>query len=70
MPLTLSLDAPLLTIEEFARRTGATVLSVGKQCERRQLPFIQYEAGGRRYINMVQLTQLCDKANANKKWNK
>ncbi len=70
MNMTLSLDTPLLTLPEYARRSGATVNVVRKQCENGQLPFIQNGTGGTRYINMVQLTQRCMEANADKPHNR
>ena len=70
MNMTLSLDSPMLSLEEYARRTGVTVVSVRKQCEKGHLPFIQCEDRGTRYINMVQLTQICMEANADKAWNR
>jgi len=69
MSLTLSLDSPLLSITEYATRTGITIDSVRKQMEKGHLPFIQHEARGTRYINMVQLTQRCAEANSDKAWN-
>lgn len=69
MSLTLSLDTPLLTIAEYARRSGMTINVVRKQCESGQLPFIQNGTNSTRYINMVQLTQRCMEANADKAWN-
>lgn len=69
MNMTLSIDAPLLSIDEYARRVGITTESVRKQCEKGQLPFIQAEQRGTRYINMVQLTQRCAEANSDKPWN-
>jgi hypothetical protein len=59
----------MLSIEEYARRTGVSIDSVRKQCEKGHLPFIQAERRGRRYINMVLLTQRCLDANAEKPWN-
>jgi hypothetical protein len=67
--MTFAIDTPMLSIEEYARRTGVTVISVRKQCEKGHLPFIQCEERGTRYINMVQLTQRCLEANAGKPWN-
>ena len=69
MAMTLSLDTPMLSLEEYARRTGITVVSVRKQCDKGHLPFIQCETRGVRYINMVQLTQRCAEANSDKHWN-
>ncbi|WP_022940085.1 hypothetical protein [Psychromonas hadalis] len=69
MHMTLSLDVPMLSIAEYAKRTGISVDSVKKQCVKGQLPFIQTELRGTRYINMVQLTQRCAEANADKAWN-
>lgn len=70
MTMTLSLDTPMLSLDEYARRTGITVNVVRKQCESGMLPFIQHETRGTRYINMVQLYQLCEEANADKAWNR
>ncbi|WP_220485913.1 hypothetical protein [Psychromonas sp. SR45-3] len=69
MSMTIALDVPLLTIPEYARRSGATINVVRKQCDNGQLPFVQNGTGGTRYINMVQLTQRCMDANADKAWN-
>ena len=69
MSMTLSLDTPLLSLHEYAKRTGISVDSVRKQCMTGQLPFIQHETRGTRYVNMVQLTQRCAEANADKAWN-
>ncbi len=63
------LDAPMLSLGEYARRVGITVESVRNQCDKGHLPFIQKERNGRRYINMVQLYQQCQQANADKRWN-
>lgn len=70
MSLTLSLDTPLLSLSEYATRTGISIDSVRKQMEKGHLPFIQHETRGTRYINMVQLTQKCAEANADKAWNR
>lgn len=70
MSITLALDAPMLSLDEYARRTGISVESVRKQCDKGHLPFIQKEAKGTRYINMVQLYQQCNDANADKRWNR
>ncbi len=67
--MTLSLDTPLLSLDEYASRTGISVDSVRKQMEKGHLPFIQHENRGTRYINMVQLTQRCAEANNDKPWN-
>ncbi|MBL4831294.1 MAG: hypothetical protein JKY55_15585 [Aliivibrio sp.] len=67
--MTLSLDAPLLSIAEYAKRSGTSVDSVKKQCDKGHLPFIQHEQRGKRYINMVQLMKRCEEANAGKGWN-
>lgn len=69
MTMTLSLDTPLLSLDEYASRTGISVDSVRKQMEKGHLPFIQHENRGTRYINMVQLTQRCAEANNDKPWN-
>jgi hypothetical protein len=69
MSMTLSLDTPLLSLGEYARRTGISVESVRKQMDKGHLPFIQHENRGTRYINMLQLTQRCADANADKAWN-
>ena len=69
MNINLPLDAPMLSIGEYARRTGVSIDSVRNQMEKGHLPFIQYEARGTRYINMVQLYQRCSEANADKQWN-
>lgn len=55
MSMTLAIDVPMLSIPEYARRSGTTVESVKKQCDKGHLPFIQNEPRGTRYINMVQL---------------
>ena len=70
MSMTIALDVPLLTIPEYARRSGATINVVRKQCDNGQLPFIQNGTGGTRYINMVQLYKYCEEANANKPHNR
>lgn len=70
MNLTLSIDTPLLSIDEYARRTGISVNSVRNQCEKGHLPFIQCEQRGSRYINMVQLYQMCNEANEDKPHNR
>ena len=67
--MILSPDTPLLSIEEYARRTGITVASVRNQCDKGHLPFIQQETRGTRYINMVQLYKRCNEANAERVWN-
>jgi hypothetical protein len=69
MNMTLSLDTPLLSLSEYASRTGISIDSVRKQMEKGHLPFIQHEVRGTRYINMVQLTQRCAEANSDKRWN-
>lgn len=69
MSLTLAIDVPLLSIPEYAKRSGATVESVKKQCDKGHLPFIQNEPRGTRYINIVQLMKRCEEANAAKPWN-
>lgn len=69
MNMTLSLDTPMLSIDEYARRTGVSIDSVRKQMEKGHLPFIQNGTRGTRYVNMVQLTQRCAEANADKQWN-
>ncbi len=69
MNITLALDTPLLSIAEFAKRSGITIRSVQKQCETGQLPVIQRGVRGIRYINMVQLTQRCAESNSNEPWN-
>lgn len=68
--MTITFGPPLLSIPEFARQTGTTVKSVGMQCDKGHLPFIQHEPRGTRYINMAQLTQRCMEANADKQWNR
>ena len=65
MSITLAIDSPVLTIEEFNRRTGATKRAIGTQMDRRQLPFIQYADGGTRYVNMVALHKIADASNTN-----
>lgn len=70
MNMTLSLDTPMLSLGEFSRRTGISIEAVRRQCESGQLPFIQHGTGGTRYINMLQLTQHCAEANADKPHNK
>ena len=70
MSLIISLDTPMVSIAEYARRCGTTVNAVRKQCENGQLPFVQNGTGGTRFINMVQLTQRCAEENANSAWNR
>ncbi|WP_019615116.1 hypothetical protein [Psychromonas ossibalaenae] len=70
MNMTLSFGPPLLSLEEYARRTGITIDSVRNQIIKGQLPFIQHGTRGTRYINMVQLTQLCLEANTDNPHNK
>jgi hypothetical protein len=59
----------MLSIPEFAKRTGITVESVKKQMDKGHLPFIQNELRGTRYINMLQLAKRCEEANTDKAWN-
>jgi len=68
MSITLAIDSPVLTIEEFSRRSGTTKRSIGTQMDRGQLPFIQHEPRGTRYVNMIALHKMADAANADKPW--
>lgn len=67
--MNIILDTPMLSLEEYARRTGITVESVRNQCDKGHLPFIQKTRNGKRYINMVQLFKRCNDANAEQQWN-
>lgn len=59
MQINLVISEPLLTLEEYAKRTGQTIDSVKDQARRHFLPIVQKEARGLRFVNMVELTQRC-----------
>ncbi len=67
--MIVSFDTPMLSLSEYARRTGITVDSVRNQILQGQLPVIQHETRGTRYINMVKLTEFCMEADADKPHN-
>ena len=73
MSLTLLLDTPLLSIPEYARRSGTTVKSVSTQCDKGHLPFIQQESCflRRSIIEKISITDIVEYPHAGdqKLWN-
>ena len=63
-----NIDTPLVTIDEYSRRSGMTKRSIGTQMDRNQIPFIQYEPRGTRYVNMLAIHKMADIANEDKPW--
>jgi len=56
--MQVHIDAPYLSVEEYARRTGLSVRAVRDRCIRGQLPVQPREKDGERYmINVAFLTK-------------
>ena len=61
--LNVVITAPMLTVAEYAERTGQTIPSVEAQIGNNILPIIQPKgARSTRFINMIELIKLCDQA--------
>lgn len=69
MSITIAVDSPILSIEEFAKRTGQTECAVANQMNKGTLPFIQSQPRATRFVNVIQLSKICEEANADKPWN-
>lgn len=71
MTLALHIDAPFLSIPEFARRTGQTVTAVTSQIDLGQIPVIKLKDMGstepskktksKRFVNMIALHKISEK---------
>lgn len=68
MSITITVDSPVLSIPEFARRTGQTECAVAAQMDRGALPFIQYQPRASRFVNIITLIKICEESNADKPW--
>lgn len=64
--LNLTVNTPLLTIAEYAKRTGQTDRAVESQVINKTLPTVQNGARSKIFINMIELIKLCDKAEETK----
>ncbi len=71
MSLSIQIDAPFLSIAEYAKRTGQTKAAVTTQVDRGQLPIIKLKdteqaetdvkkKRSKRFINMVALYKKAD----------
>ena len=59
MQINLIVTEPLLTLEEYAKRTGQTIDVVKHQASKGFLPIIQERPRATRFVNMVALTNRC-----------
>ena len=66
MSITIALDSPVLSIPEFAKRTGQTKEAIASQMDSGALPFIQHQFRATRFVNMLKLAQICEESNADK----
>lgn len=66
MSAIIHIDSPLLTIEEFAKRSGMTKDAVRHKVNNGELPTVDTRLDptkrGRIYINMVKLVEMADQA--------
>lgn len=62
MSITISFDAPILSIPEFAKRTGQTEDAIAMQMRRGAIPFIQHQPRATRFVNMVKLAEICSES--------
>lgn len=66
MSLQFHIDTPLLTIEEFSKRSGIPVSTIRKKVDASKLPTcdtrLNKDKRGAIYINMLKLAQLADNA--------
>ncbi len=54
--LTLQIDAPFISVEEYAKRTGQTNKAVVRQCQEGKLPIGERSSNRAPFmINMVQM---------------
>lgn len=64
MSVIFHIDTPLVTIEEFARRSGMTVDAARHKVAAGELPTVDTRLDktkrGRTYINLLKLAQLAD----------
>ena len=65
--LNLVVNTPLLTIEEYANKTGQDERAVMHQVSKKALPTVQpLGARSKIFINMIELIKLCDNAESQK----
>jgi hypothetical protein len=59
MSLTIVIDSPVLTVDEFCRRTGAEASKIRRQMEAGNFPVFKFNntRGAKRYVNMLAITQ-------------
>lgn len=66
MSVVIHIDSPLLTIEEFCKRSGIPESTVRKKVDNGEFPTVDTrldkDRRGAVYINMVKLIQLADAA--------
>ena len=68
MSITIAVDSPILSIPEFAKRTGQTECAVAAQMDRGAIPFIQHQPRATRFVNILKLAQICQESNVDKPW--
>lgn len=72
MTIAISIDTPMVCIDEYARRTGQKIDAVRYQLREKELPIIQPAgAKGKIFINMIALAKMCTENEENKEeWQK
>lgn len=58
MTIAILIDAPFISIEEYAKRTGFSVRAIRDDMESGLIPFYQRARKSKRLVNMVALAQM------------
>lgn len=70
MSIAILIDAPFISIEEYAKRTGFSVRAVRDDMESGLIPFYQRARKSKRLVNMVALAQMAAASSATPEpWN-
>ncbi len=70
MAIAILIDAPFISIDEYAKRTGFSVRAIRDDMESGLIPFYQRARKSKRLVNMVALAQMAaSQVNNPEPWN-